>query len=300
MLQDPAARNGAGPRLPVGVVTDSMADLPESWVREGGIRVVPLYVLVGERSLRDGVDITREEFFRWLRQAPAHRLPRTSHPTPADFLQVYEALSGQVGAIVSLHASAEISATYHSALMAARQLGSVPVEVVDTRLVSLAEGLVVREAARAARAGASAEEVVRRARALAGRVRIRFTVETLEYLARNGRIGRARAWVGGILQLKPVLGFEEGVVVPVERVRGRASSLRRLAELVEQELGGQGETLAVIHADAEQAALELRDQVLQRCRFDEVVVGSLGATIGAHVGPGTVGVAYVARPEQAP
>lgn len=277
---------------PVGIVTDSMADLPAAWVQELGIRVVPLHVLMGEESLRDGVDISHQEFFRRLRQAPRDFIPRTSHPSPADFLEAYGRLIGQVSAIVSLHASADISATYHSALMAARQFSAVPVHVVDTRLVSLGEGLVVREAARAAREGAPAEEVVRRARELAGRVRIKFTVQTLEYLSRNGRIGRAQAFVGGILQVKPVLGFEDGVVTPVERVRGRAQSLRRLAELVEQDLGGWGETLAVIHADVEQEALALRDLVLQRCRFDEVIVATLGATIGAHAGPGTVGVAY--------
>lgn len=279
----------------VKIVTDSMADLPRAWVQELGVHVVPLHVLFQEKTYRDGVDISHEAFLRMMREGFEQGiLPRTSHPSPADFLAAYETVAseGETEAILSIHASSEISGTYQSAVLASRQFERVPVRVIDSRLVSMGEGLLVREAARAADAGAPLEEIVRRVEALAARVRIQFTVATLDYLWKNGRIGRATAFLGGILQLKPVLAFEEGVVTPVERVRGRARSLERIAEIVAEKTGGRGETLVVVHGDVPEDAETLRQQILQRCRFDEVVVTTLGATIGSHAGPGAIGAIY--------
>lgn len=285
---------GQGARR-IKIVTDSMADLPRAWVEELGVHVVPLHVLFQEKSYRDGIDITHEEFLRMMREGFEQGiLPRTSHPSPADFLAAYEAVAseGETEAILSIHASSEISATYQSAVMASRQFERVPVRVIDSRLVSMGEGLLVREAARAADAGAPLEAIVRRVEALAARVRIQFTVATLDYLWKNGRIGRATAFVGGILQLKPVLAFEEGVVTPVERVRGRARSLERIAEIVAEKTGGRGESLVVVHGDAAEDAETLEQQILRRCQFDEVMVTTLGATIGSHAGPGSIGAIY--------
>lgn len=279
----------------IQVVTDSMADLPRGWVEELGVHVVPLRVLFRDQTYRDGVDISHEAFFRLMREGfEQGELPRTSHPSPADFLAVYESLAsrGDVQAIVSIHASSDISGTYQSAVLAARQFHRVPVRVLDSRLTSMGEGLLVREAVRAAAAGAPLEEVVRRVEALARRVRIQFTVATLDYLWKNGRIGRASAFVGGILQLKPVLAFEDGVVTPVERVRGRARSLERIAEIVAEATRGRGESLVLVHGDCAEDADSLRRQILERCQFDEVVVTTLGATIGSHTGPGTIGAVY--------
>lgn len=279
---------------PIQIVSDSMADLPPEWVKELGVHVVALHVIFQDKSYRDGVDITPREFFDMMRRAPEGQLPRTSHPSPADFLQAYEAVVEATNpqAILSIHASSEISATYQSAVMASRQFDRMPVRVVDSRLVSMAEGLLVREAVRAADSGASVDEVAARLEGLAARIRVRFTVETLEYLWKNGRIGRAQAFVGGVLQVKPILAFEGGMVTPVERVRGRARSLARLVEVCESETGGRGETLVVVHGDVPEEAEGLKEQVLKRCRFGEVVVTPLGPTIGSHTGPGTIGLVY--------
>jgi len=282
----------------IKIVTDSMADLPRSWVEQLRVRVVPLHVLFKDQSYRDGVDVTHEEYIRMLRQGfDEGVLPRTSHPSPADFLAAYEevASQGETEAILSIHASSEISATYQSAVMAARQFEKVPVRVIDTRRVSMGEGLMVREAVRAVDSGEPLEAVVRRLEALEKRMRIHFTVATLDYLWKNGRIGRATAFVGGILQLKPVMSFEDGVVSPVERVRGRARSLERIAEIVAEQTGGQGEWLGIVHADAADEAEALKEQILQRARFDEVMVTTLGATISSHAGPGALGAVYVLR-----
>lgn len=276
-------------RARTAVVTDSMADLPEEWVRALQVHVVPLHVLFRGQSYRDGIDVSHREFFQMMRSAGEGELPRTSHPSPADFTAMYESLC-DAGAteILSIHASADISATYQSARLAARDFARAKVTAVDTRLVSMGEGLAVREAVEAMRDGASAQDAVARIGQFRARLYVLFTVETLEYLWKNGRIGRAQAMVGGLLQLKPVLGFDQGVVVPVERVRGRSRSLDRLAKLVEQRSGGRGETLVVAHGDVPEDAEALRDEVLRRCKFDEVVVTTLGATIGAHTGPGTL------------
>ena len=283
------------PARRIQIVTDSMADLPQEWVQELGVYVVPLRVLYQEKTYRDGIDISHEAFLRMMREGFEQGvLPRTSHPSPADFLAAYETVAseGETEAIVSIHASSEISGTYQSAVLASQQFDRVPVRVIDSRLVSMGEGLLVREAVRAADAGAPLDEVVRRVEALARRIRIQFTVATLDYLWKNGRIGRASAFVGGILQLKPVLAFEDGVVTPVERVRGRARSLERIAEIVAEKTGGRGESLVVVHGDVREDAEALREQILQRCRFDEVLITTLGATIGSHAGPGAIGAVY--------
>ncbi|NLG69744.1 MAG: DegV family protein [Firmicutes bacterium] len=282
----------------IKIVTDSMAALPLSWVEQLRVRVVPLHVLFKDRSYRDGIDVTHDAFMRMMREGfDEGVLPRTSHPSPADFVAVYEevARQGETEAILSIHASSEISATYQSAVMAARQFEQVPVRVVDTRQVSMGEGLMVREAVRAVDAGAPLDAVVRRIEALGRRMRIHFTVATLDYLWKNGRIGRATAFVGGILQLKPVMAFEDGVVTPVERVRGRARSLERIAEIVAEQTGGHGDSLSIVHADAADDAEAFKEQILQRARFEEVMVTTLGATIGSHAGPGALGAIYVLR-----
>ncbi|WP_324717683.1 DegV family protein [Carboxydochorda subterranea] len=279
----------------IRIVTDSMADLPATWVREFDVHVVPLHVLFKGESYRDGIDVSHEAFFEMMRQAGNEELPRTSHPSPADFVAAYQAIAGDASAILSIHASAYISATYQSAMVAAREFREVPVSVWDTRLVSMGEGLAVREVARAVQEGLPAGECLKRGQDLARRMRVRFTVETLEYLWKNGRIGRAQAFVGGLLQLKPVLAFEDGMVTPVERVRGRARSLSRLAEMCAEETGGSGQTLAIVHAAALEEAQALREEILGRCQFDEVVVTTLGATITSHTGPGTIGIIYTLK-----
>ncbi|HUF77827.1 MAG TPA: DegV family protein, partial [Thermoanaerobaculia bacterium] len=229
------------PEVGVRVVSDSTADLPARLAREHGIRVVALGVRFGERSFRDGVDITPREFYELLERGDDH--PVSNPPTPGEFLEVYRALVPERD-VVSIHISSVLSETFNHAKKAseagARELrlgrerrhgGEPPVlEVVDSRQVSLGLGLLALFAARMANRGLPAPDIARRLRAMGDRVQVLFVVDTLEYLARGGRIGKAQAWVGSLLGIKPILGVARGEVVPVDRVRGgRAAHPRILA-----------------------------------------------------------------------
>src|SRR5690606_15393842 len=192
----------------VKVVTDSGADIPKNVREELDIAVVPLTIHFGEEEFKDGVDLDTTEFYRRLH---AGGLPRTTQPSPADFEAVYRRLQDEADAIVSVHLSSELSGTMQSAVLASTMDGvAVPVHVVDTRSASLGIGLLAIEAARMARAGAAAADIVQRLEELVARQRVLFVVDTLEFLQRNGRIGRAQAFVGGLLNIKPLLTIDDG------------------------------------------------------------------------------------------
>lgn len=274
----------------VKIVTDSGADIPKPLAEELDIAVVPLTVHFGDEEFKDGVDLELSEFYRRLH---AGGQPRTTQPSPADFEAVYRRLQADADAIVSVHLSSELSGTMQSASIAAAMDGiDVPVHVVDSRSASLGIGMLAVEAARMAKAGASAEDIVQHLEAMVARQKVLFLVDTLEYLQRNGRIGRAQAFVGGLLNIKPLLTIDDGVVAPLERARGRAKARARLLELVTQGAQGQRVKVAVMHADALEEAESLASELRSRLDVEELVVGQLGATIGTHAGPGTLGVVF--------
>lgn len=291
------------PEVGVRVVTDSTADLPARLAREHGIRVVPLTVRFGERAFRDGVDLEPREFYELLEQGSDH--PVSSPPTPGELLQLYRELVPDRD-VVSLHISSALSETFNHARRAseagARELrqgreerhgGAPPVlEVVDSRQVSLGLGLLALLAARMAHRGVAAAEIARRLRTMGDRVQVLFVVDTLEYLARGGRIGKARAWVGSLLGIKPILGVAHGEVVPVDRVRGgRAAHPRILALFRERLEPGRPVLAAVAHAKAPVWADRLRGLLEAELEVREMLVGEMGPVVGTHAGPGTVGAA---------
>jgi DegV family protein with EDD domain len=279
----------------VSVVTDSTADLPPEVVRELAITVVPLLVLFGDEVYHDGVDLTNEEFFKRLTTSPV--LPTTSQPSVGTFQETYRKLAAETDQIVSIHISAWASGTCESALQAADSLGGSPrVEVVDSQTTSMGLGFQVIAAARAAQAGASLEEVGSAARSVGRRHHLLALLETLEYLRRGGRIGRAQAFLGSILNLKPLLTFRDGVVHPVARVRTRA---RALEELLRHSLAhGDLENVAVIHGTTPEDADMLAQRVRERLPKVPIHVGRLGPVLGVHGGPGIIGIVVV-EPEKA-
>ena len=291
------------PEVGVRVVTDSTADLPARLAREHGIRVVPLTVRFGERVFHDGVDLEPREFYELLERGVDH--PVSNPPTPGEFLQLYRDLVPDRD-VVSVHISSALSETFNHARRAseagARELrqgreerhgGAPPVlEVVDTRQVSLGLGLLALLAARMAHRGVAAAELARRLRTMGDRVQVLFVVDTLEYLARGGRIGKARAWVGSLLGIKPILGVAQGEVVPVDRVRGgRAAHPRILALFRERLEPGRPVLAAVAHAKAPVWADRLRGLLEAELKVREMLVGEMGPVVGTHAGPGTVGAA---------
>jgi DegV family protein with EDD domain len=270
------------------LVIDSTADFPEAPDRFPNTRVVPLYVRFGEESYRDYVELDPHAFYARLRTAPT--LPSTSQPTPQDFLATYEELAGYER-IYSIHISSRLSGTFGSASLAAQEVGGERVRLIDTESASIGIAMLALGVQRLLERGTTDEEI----EALAGSYRERsgllFTVDTLEFLAKGGRIGRARALAGSLLNVKPILTIREGEVVPLTRVRGRAKALEEFRKRFEEATKpGDGLHVAIAHAEADEAVELLRSLVLASRPDAQIeLVTSLGAVVGTHAGPGTVG-----------
>lgn len=272
------------------IVLDSTADYPEARDRYPNMRVVPLYVRFGEESFRDYVDIDPRTFYARLRTVSS--LPTTSQPTPQDFLAAYEELAGYER-IYSLHLSSRLSGTFRSAELAAEEAGGDRIRVVDTETASAAVTMLALAIQRRLRlaAGCSDEEIEALIERYKREAEILFTVDTLEFLAKGGRIGRAKALAGNLLNVKPILTIEDGEIVPVTRVRGRRKALeefgRRFSEATSDRPGLR---VGIAHAEAEGTVEELRAVVAAaRPQAEIEIVTTLGAVVGTHAGPGTVG-----------
>jgi DegV family protein with EDD domain len=272
------------------IVLDSTSDFVDARDRHANMRLVPLYVLFDGEALRDQVDISPEEFY--ARLASAKALPTTSQPTPADFLAVYEELAATgFDRIWSLHLTAKLSGTFESAQRAAAQLGGDRVRLVDTETASLAVALLAEAIDRRLAAGTSDEEVEALVERFKDENRVVFTVATLEYLQKGGRIGKAQALAGSLLNVKPILTVEDGVIVPLGRVRGRQKALEEFAkQFAEATQDRDGLRIAIAHANAPEWIEVLTDmahRVRPRATLD--LVEPLGAVVGTHAGPGAVG-----------
>jgi DegV family protein with EDD domain len=270
------------------IVVDSTADFPEAPQRFSNWRIVPLYVRFGDESFRDYVELAPDDFYQRLKAA--EHTPTTSQPTPGDFLAAYEELSGYER-ILSLHIAGKLSGTIESARAAAQLLGGDRVRTIDTESASAATAMLGFAVQRRLDRGTTDEEIdalVERFRSDAG---LLFTVDTFEYLARGGRIGRARAWAGELFHIKPILTIEEGEVVPLKRVRGNRKAFMEFTSAFEADTR-DSETLRVgiAHAEAPEKAEALAEMVRRtRPSADLELVTTLGPVVGAHAGPGTVG-----------
>ena len=279
------------PKSKVAIVTDSTSSLTQAMGQEYGVHVMPMYVMFGTQTYRDGVDLDAESFYRLLRGNK--QLPTTSTPTVADFLQMYTELSHQAEAIVSIHVSPKMSATLDSALVASKELPDVPIHVIDSRSTSMDLGLIAIAAARAAAAGQDATEVVRLVEGLIPKTSIFFTVETLEYLRKGGRIGGATALLGSALSIKPVLYVRDGQVEPLEKPRTRKRAIGRVLDLMAERVGSsEAVHAAVLQCDVPNEAQALAEQVAARFHCVELLTTEAGPIIGTHCGPGTLGVAF--------
>jgi len=278
--------------VPVAVVTDSSAYLPDGFANRHAVHVVPLHVLIDDCSGLDGVDIGPADVATAL---SGRRTVTTSRPNPDEFVRAYQRLLDEgADGIVSVHLSRELSGTWESARLAAREVGVDLVRVVDSRTAVMGLGFAVLRAATAAGSGASCAAVEDAAVAAAARTRTFFMVETLEYLRRGGRIGSAAAFLGTALAVKPVLHVKDGHIVPLEKVRTTNRALARLVDLAEVaavETGADAVELAVHHLSAPERAVELATRLDERISLASgCVVSELGGAIGAHTGPGMLGV----------
>jgi DegV family protein with EDD domain len=274
----------------IRIVTDSSCDLPDDVIARHRIEVVPLTIRFGEEELVDREELSTDEF--WHRLISSSALPETAAPSVGRFQAAFTRLvSAGADGIVVVCISSKISATIQAATLAAEQFTpGIPVRVVDSGLVSAALGLAAIEAAEVAAAGASVDEVEAAARSACERGRIFATPDTLEYLRRGGRIGGAAALIGGLLDVKPLIGFEDGKVAAAGRVRSRKRALAAVLEHVEEQRGSI-HRLAVVHSDP----TDLQDFLkrLAEVYEGEVMLARFGPVVGTHIGPGTVGVVYL-------
>jgi len=281
----------------VKVITDSTADIPAELIRELDIGVVPLKVHMGGTSYLDGVTIKAEEFYRKLRESS--ELPTTSQPSPIDFVEVYrEAAKEGDTDILSIHLSSALSGTYQSALLAKSMVeNEFKVTVLDSKKASFAIGLIVVEVARAAKAGKSIDECVALANRMIEKEQVLFLVDTLDYLQKGGRIGKAAALVGSLLNIKPILSLsDQGEVCPVDKVRGGSKAEARVFELLREKVAAGSRVIAgVVHAERKAKAEEWADKLRELYEVKELTITDVGPVIGTHTGPGVVGIILYAE-----
>lgn len=269
----------------IRIVTDSAADLPSQLAEELGITIVPLYVRFGEKVYRDGVNISEDEFYQRLENTPVH--PSTIQPGPQDFLEVYRKLSPDADGIVSIHISGKLSGTCNSALMAKGMLETeCPIEVIDSEVLTMSMGLLAIVAANMAKAGESLDKIVEAVKQDIPKIHLLALFDTLKYLLLGGRIGKAKALLGSILNVKPMLSLKDGEVVPAGQVRTRAKGIDKLFDFVKNAENIQD--LAVAYSTTPDEAQNLAERIGSIFDREKIVIARVGPTLGVHMGPGAL------------
>lgn len=271
----------------VQIVTDSTADLPKEVAKRYNIRVVPLSVSFGDEHYTDGVDLTPDEFYKKLQGGSV--LPRTAQPAPGRFVDVYREAVDAGRKVLSVHISSKLSGTYQAACLAAEMVDPENIVVVDSLTVSMGVGLL---ALAGAQHNSSINEALDAMKAAHETLGLFFLVDTFEYMEKNGRIGRAASLVGSLLNIKPVLTFKDGTVEVQEKLRGSKRAQRRMLELFRQRVGDNKVHVAMLHADAEEEARHLLDEIQESVDCVETYLGYVGPIIGSHSGPGTLGLTW--------
>lgn len=281
----------------VAIVTDSAASIPEALIQKLNIHWVPYYIHRGQEVLRDLVTIQRDAFYQWL--PTARELPKTASPGPGDYVKMYEGLARDESAreIVSIHMTSKGSGAYQAARVAremlAEKIPRLRIEVIDTLNVSMCQGWMVIEAARSALAGKSLDEIVNQVKQMMPVTRMIQTADTLKYLYMGGRIGRAKHLVGSFLNIKPLIGMEDGVIVPLGQARSRLKAYEVMTQMIENAVGTMGKIkIAYVHAAAQEEAEKIKRLVEARLTCVESLIAELSPALGVHTGPGTAGVCY--------
>lgn len=274
--------------MTVRIVTDSTADLLPETAAELGVSVVPLSVVFGEETLREGIDISHDLFYERLIRSKD--LPTTSAPSVGEFIEAYEEVLKETDEIVSIHVSSKLSATHNNAIQAARHLSDsgAKIDVIDSDFVSLGVGFLVHAASMAAARGASVEEVRQLTADMMPRIHIFVVLDTLEYVRKGGRIGRARAFLGSVLKVKPLLSIRDGEVVPEERIRTKKAVMERLYQIAMSY--PNVEKFGIAYSTNAHEAEELRQKLASGLPGAHIEVSRLGPVLGVHGGPGVLGL----------
>lgn len=281
----------------VAIVTDTGADLPQDLAEELAIQVAPLHVIIQGRDYRDKVDMSGAKFYRLL--PGLDPLPTTSAVTIHDFVACYRAGLEVARSVLCLPLAEEFSATMSAALQAKGQMPEVDITVMDTRTGLASQALLAIAAARAARAGASKEEVIALVEELIPRVDQLITVDTLKYLQRGGRISMPQAFIASVLNVKPILRVRDGKLMPLGRERSRSKALAHILDFMEQQVGDQEICAAIAHALSLEETEAFRQALAERFRCRELyILDDIGPVAGTHLGPGALGVGWYVVPQE--
>jgi fatty acid kinase fatty acid binding subunit len=276
----------------IRIVTDTTCDLPEDLLKQHRIAVVPINIQFGQETFEEGISLTREEFYRKVEEL--NQVPMTSQPSLGQYMAAYTALASEpdTEAILSVHITSHLSGTFDAALLAASQMppDCPPITAFDSLSGSMGLGFMVLEAAQMAEVGASTESILARLEVLRERMRIYFSLYDLRFARMSGRVGMARALLASVLDIKMLLSVEEGRLALLKRVRSQAQALRMLVDTFVQEMSGLPAEAAVIHAEAPQAAEQVRAALAGRLNSTRIFVQDLSLGVAVHFGPGTVGV----------
>lgn len=281
----------------IAIVTDSTATIPDILIEKLNIQVVPYYIHRGKEVLRDLVSIQREAFYKWL--PTAKELPKTASPGPGDYITLYQQLveENDVQEIVSIHMTSKGSGAFQAAMAAKDMIHEVNprlrVEVIDTLNVSMCHGWMVIEAARQVEAGKPIDEILEKLKSMIPITRMIQTADTLRYLYMGGRIGKAKHLIGSLLNIRPLIGMEDGEIVALGVARSRKQAYRMIAEKVEELVGPGGKVhIAYVHAAAKEEVDKIRKLIIDRIDVVEEIISELPPALGVHSGPGTVGVCF--------
>lgn len=276
----------------VAIVTDSSPYIPEEIIKENNIHVVPLTVIWGEENFYDGVDISPVEFYERLETAKV--MPSTSQPSVADFEVLFRSLHNDGYEILAVLISEDLSGTVSSATQARKLLPDATIEIVNAKTLAMALGFIVMASARAAKQGASLAECKKIAEDAMDKSGVIFVLDTLEFLHRGGRIGAAKRFMGSLLNVKPILAIENGLIVPIDSVRTQKKALERIIELIEERTAGHKSVrLASLHANNHDTARRILEEASNRINPVEQVFSEVSPVIGTHTGPGAIGLAYL-------
>ena len=278
----------------VAVVTDSIACVPKELVTKWGILVVPTLLIFEDKAYRDGIDITTSEFYNLLERSK--KLPTTSVPSPGELLEAYRELSQRAESIVCVTISSKLSVLFNVATqakdLAKEALPETEIRVVDSYNVPGGQGWVAVAAARAAAAGGNIDAVVQAAVEMKARAQVFYTLDTLYYLAKGGRVPKAAAWASSILRIKPILHIVDGEVVMLERTRTKPRATQRLIDLMKERVGTEPVHINLMHANVPDEAERLKEKVLAQFNCAELYVTEFSPVMGTHTGPGVLGLAF--------
>ena len=274
----------------VAVVTDGACSLTLEQANEYGIHMAPIYVNIDDKTYIAGVNLGGPEFYQL--QRASKKLPTTAQPTAADFVNIYDKLADEVDEIITVVISHHMSATIQSAEMANEQFKKIPVHIVNSESVSLGLGMISLAAARAAGQGQDAQSILKLVDDIKKRLNVIFTVKTLEYLHKGGRIGGGTAFLGSALDIKPILYLSNGRIEPLEKQRTRNRSLSRLIELMKEKVGDQPVHVAILHGNIPDEAQQFEHSIRDQFNCIEMITSDMGPVIGVHAGPGTLGLVF--------